>query len=65
MKRAQLFAERFFQDGLIFNGHVKPQSDPWVSVIAGCPWRGAWKPWGEISTKSMENAGFSLENPFF
>ena len=33
MKRAQLFAERFFQDGLIFNGHVKPQSDPWVSVI--------------------------------
>ena len=29
VKRAQLFVERFFQDGLIFNGHVKPQSAPW------------------------------------
>ena len=31
VKRAQLFVERFFQDGLIFNGHVKPQSEAWQS----------------------------------
>lgn len=36
MKRAQLFAERFFQDGLIFNGHVKPQSEYFAPFSQSC-----------------------------
>jgi len=36
MKRAQLFAERFFQDGLIFNGHVKPQSEYFAPFSPTC-----------------------------
>eukprot|EP00435_Cladocopium_sp_Y103_P024637 s1118_g6.t1 len=36
LKKAQLFAERFFQDGLIFNGHVKPQSEYFAPFSPGC-----------------------------
>jgi len=32
LDRAKLFVRRFFQDGLIFNGHVKPQSETRLMV---------------------------------
>lgn len=36
LDRAKLFAHRFFQDGLIFNGHVKPQSEYFAPFSSTC-----------------------------
>ena len=36
LDRAKLFVRRFFQDGLIFNGHVKPQSEYFAPFSSTC-----------------------------
>ena len=40
MARAKIFMDRYFEDGAIYNGHVKPQSEYFAPFSSDCSWEG-------------------------